>query len=146
MRKNNLEVIKNDFTNVASMPKDERDIIIQQLMQQNLNELSTEMERIKTDQNAQLERIEKVESDVKNKITLDYGQQAALQHAKKKRVEELWKVGGEFTKVLDTKRKLHARAWSELYRTFGVASYRDVKSKDFNEAVEWIQVWRPQMF
>ena len=71
MKNNNLEVIKNNFSKVSHIPKDERDVIIQQLMQQNLSELSNEIERIKTDQTEHQERLEQVESDVKNKITLD---------------------------------------------------------------------------
>lgn len=94
-----------------------------------------EVERIKTSQNKLKEQVSQVREDLDERITLDYGQQAALQHAKKKRVEELWSIGGEFQKVLDTRRKLHSRAWSELYRTFGVSSYRDVRDKDFEEAL-----------
>src|SRR5699024_5178757 len=143
MKNNNLEVLKN---HIPSMPKDERDVIIQSLMQQNLQEMQGEVERIKTSQNKLKEQVSQVRDDLDERITLDYGQQAALQHAKKKRVEELWSIGGEFQKVLDTRRKLHSRAWSELYRALGVSSYRDVRDKDFDEALNWMKSWRPQLF
>lgn len=140
---NHLSAVNN---NVTDMKKDERDTLIQQLLNQNMQDVQNELERVKTNQNAQNERIDKVESDLKDKITIDYGQQSSLQYVKKKRVEELWKIGGNFTEVLDTKRKLHARAWSDLYRSFGVSSYRDLKSIDFEEARDWMKVWRPQIF
>ena len=140
---NHLSAVNN---NVTDMKKDERDTLIQQLLNQNMKDVQNELERVKTNQNAQNERIDKVESDLKDKITIDYGQQSSLQYVKKKRVEELWKIGGNFTEVLDTKRKLHARAWSDLYRSFGVSSYRDLKSIDFEEARDWMKVWRPQIF
>lgn|SRR5699024_923759 len=140
---NHLSAVNN---NVTDMKKDERDTLIQQLLNQNMQDVQNELERVKTNQNAQNERIDKVESDLKDKITIDYGQQSSLQYVKKKRVEELWEIGGNFTEVLDTKRKLHARAWSDLYRSFGVSSYRDLKSIDFEEARDWMKVWRPQIF
>lgn len=141
--KNNLEVIKSDFTNLE---KSDRDVLIQQLMNQNLQEVQRRVERLETNHNSIKEEVSQVKSDLKNKITLDHGQQSSLQYVKKRRVEELWKAGGEFKKVIDTKRKLHARAWSDLYRSFGVSSYRDVKSKDFDEAINWMKSWRPQLF
>lgn len=141
--KNNLEVIKSDFTNLE---KSDRDVLIQQLMNQNLQEVQRRVERLETNHNSIKEEVSQVKSDLKNKITLDHGQQSSLQYVKKRRVEELWKTGGEFKKVIDTKRKLHARAWSDLYRSFGVSSYRDVKSKDFDEAINWMKTWRPQLF
>ena len=141
--KNNLELIKSDFTNLE---KNDRDVLIQQLMNQNLQEVQSRVERLETNHNSIKEEVSQVKSDLKNKITLDHGQQSSLQYVKKRRVEELWKSGGEFKKVIDTKRKLHARAWSDLYRSFGVSSYRDVKSKDFDEAINWMKTWRPQLF
>jgi len=141
--KNNLELIKSDFTNLE---KNDRDVLIQQLMNQNLQEVQSRVERLETNHNSIKEEVSQVKSDLKNKITLDHGQQSALQYVKKRRVEELWKAGGEFKKVIDTKRKLHARAWSDLYRSFGVSSYRDVKSKDFDAAINWMKTWRPQLF
>lgn len=138
-----LEVIKGNF---EGLERNDRDALIQQLMHENIKEVQNRVERLETNHNSIREEVSQVKKDLKEKITIDYGQQSALQHMKKKRVEELWKVGGEFTKVIDTKRKLHARAWSDLYRSFGVSSYRDLKAKDFEEAMNWMKVWRPQIF
>lgn len=147
MNKNELiENEKFDIEKMNGLSNEELDVIQKRALAVQLERVNDKLEKIEITQNNQGKALEEVKHDLNNKITLDYGQQAALQHAKKKRVEELWKLGGEFQKVLDTKRKLHARAWSELYRSFGVSSYRDVKSKDFEEAMEWINVWRPQIF
>src|SRR5699024_12000826 len=95
--KNNLELIKSDFTNLE---KNDRDVLIQQLMNQNLQEVQSRVERLETNHNSIKEEVSQVKSDLKNKITLDHGQQSSLQYVKKRRVEELWKSGGEFKKVI----------------------------------------------
>lgn len=141
--KDKFDVIKGDF---QKLEKSDRDVLIQQLMNQNLQEVQSRVERLETNHNSMKEDVSQVKHDLNNKITLDHGQQSALKYIKKRRVEELWKTSGEFKKVIDTKRKLHARAWSDLYRSFGVSSYRDVKSKDFEEAKSWMKSWRPQIF
>lgn|SRR5699024_888492 len=140
---NKFDLIKND---VKNLEQPDRDTLIQQLINQNLQDVQKRVEKLETDHNKMNEDVEQVKEDVNNKITLDHGEQSALQYIKKRRVEELWKMGGEFQNLIDTKRKLHGRAWSDLYRTFGVSSYRDVKSKDFEEAKKFVESWRPRLF
>lgn len=137
---------KFDIEKMNGLSDQQLDAIQKRALTVQLERVNEKLEKIEVTQNSQGKALEEVRHDLNNKITIDYGQQSALQHMKKKRVEELWKVGGEFTKVIDTKRKLHARAWSDLYRSFGVSSYRDLKAKDFEEAMNWMKVWRPQIF
>jgi Rha family phage regulatory protein len=101
-------------------------------------EMSEEFGNVKKD-------VDELKDKVDNQMTLDYGQQLALSAAKNKRVEKLWDEM-PYNDVIDTKRKLHGQAWKDLKFAFGVASYRDIKRKDFTEAVNYVNAWRPRMF
>lgn len=90
-------------------------------------------------------RIGKLETDVNERMTVDYGQQQALLNAKNTRVEKLWRNDEVNKELHDTKRKVHARAWTDLKNAFGVSSYRDIREKDFDEAINYINYWRPRM-
>ncbi|HDR7786431.1 TPA: Rha family transcriptional regulator [Bacillus paranthracis] len=93
------------------------------------------------------ERVEVIEDSVEklqNTMTIDYGQQLAIENAKKQRVEKLWdELEGKT--VHDTKRKLYAHFGKELKRVFAVGSYRDIAAKDFEEAMNFTKGWRPQL-
>lgn len=101
-------------------------------------ELAEEFSTVKED-------VSQLKHQVNNQMTIDHGQQVAIWAAKNKRVEKLWSdyVYGE---TFDTKRKLHAQAWKDLKLAFGVPSYRDIKKKDFEEALAFVKAWRPRMF
>lgn len=103
------------------------------------------MERVVINQEALKEEVSQVKDDLNNRITLDHGQQQAVQNAKKKRVERLWREGAYNKDVHDTKRKLHGAAGSALNNAFGVSSYRDIKEKDFEEALNFVKNWRPRI-
>lgn len=100
----------------------------------------TATEMIKTN-----ERIDVIEDKLNNKMTIDYGQQLAIENAKKKRVEYLWsrmqEEGG--SELYDTKRKVYGRIGSDLKKVFAVPSYRNIKDADFFEAMNYIAAWRP---
>lgn len=101
-------------------------------------ELAEEFSTVKEDVN-------QLKDQVNNQMTIDYGQQSAIWAAKNKRVEKLWSEY-EYGELFDSKRKLHAQAWKDLKLAFGVASYRDIKKKDFEEALAFVKAWRPRMF
>jgi Rha family phage regulatory protein len=82
---------------------------------------------------------------VNNQMTIDYGQQSSIWAAKNKRVEKLWGDNLVNTEIFDTKRKLHSQAWRDLKLAFGVASYRDIRRKDYQEAMAYITGWRPRI-
>lgn len=88
--------------------------------------------------------VDELKEKVDKQMTLDYGQQLALSAAKNRRVEKLWDEL-PYNEFYDTKRKLHAQAWKDLKFAFGVASYRDIRQKDFQEAVNYVNAWRPRM-
>lgn len=89
--------------------------------------------------------IETLKNDVANRITLDYGQQRALENAKKARVYHLWENGIINQNVHDTRKKVFAAIGRELKNAFAVASYKDIKQKDFDEAMNFVKAWRPRL-
>ncbi|PFO63251.1 transcriptional regulator [Bacillus cereus] len=94
------------------------------------------------------ERLSTVEGNVEtlqNTMTIDYREQSVLNQAKKRRVEIMWKERGELSKY-DTKQKMHSGAWKDVYIRFGVASYRDIAKVDFDNALNFINLWIPLSF
>jgi Rha family phage regulatory protein len=92
------------------------------------------------------EDVIQLKDQVNNQMTIDHGQQVAILATKNKRVEKLWSERQINTEFFDTKRKVHAQAWRDLKLAFGVASYRDIKKKDYEEALAFVKAWRPRMF
>jgi Rha family phage regulatory protein len=101
-------------------------------------ETAEEVQIIKND-------VKQLKEVVNEQLTINSAEQTALWNAKQKRVEQLWASGEINYEIFDTKKKLHARAWTDLKLAFGVPSYRDVKKKDFQEALAFIKAWRPRM-
>lgn len=83
--------------------------------------------------------VAEIKEQVANKITLDHGEQQAINHAVKKRIESIFPDYQEDT----SKPKLYSQIHSHLRRAFAAPSYRVIKSKDFEEAMAWIKSWRP---
>lgn len=80
------------------------------------------------------------------RMTLDYGQQLAIEQAKKRRAEELWRELTEKPSDLyDTKGKLYGRFGSDIKRAFAVSSYRDIRQNQFEEALSYVKHWRPAL-
>lgn len=79
----------------------------------------------------------KLERKVEDQITLSYGEQRRLQKAVASRVYELYENPDE-----------RPKAFSGLYREikdrFAVASYKDVRRKDLQQAINYIENWIPR--
>jgi len=83
---------------------------------------------------------------IDERMTLDYGQQLAIERAKKQRAEHIWKELEEKPSDLyDTKGKLYGRFGSDIKRAFAVASYRDIRQNQFEEALNYVSNWRPAL-
>lgn len=91
------------------------------------------------------QKVYEVDRKLDERITLDYYQQSALLNAKNKRVEKLWNEEGGSLGIYDTRKKLHAAAWRDVRKVFGVASYKDVRQKQFEEAMKYVEGWRPMI-
>ncbi|WP_336822989.1 Rha family transcriptional regulator [Sporosarcina sp. USHLN248] len=93
-------------------------------------ETAQEVEDIKS-------KVEQLEDKVENQMTLDYSMQRRLQKAVAARIYTLCDDGKE-----------RPRLFRELYREikdrFGVASYKDVRRKDLQAAIWYVEAWIPR--
>jgi hypothetical protein len=131
------EMLVDDYYRVKEqLPGSQADIILM-LAQQN----AEKEQRLRLVER----KVDEVDRKIDERMTLDYFQQGAISHAKKARVEYLWKHGEYNPEIHDTKNKLHAQAWTDVKRVFGVASYRDIRQSHFEEAMKYIKSWRPRL-
>ena len=91
------------------------------------------------------QRLDNIERTIETQMTINYSQQQAILNAKNIRVERLWNSSTWEGTLFDTKNKLHARAWRDLKNAFGVSSYKDIRPKDFDEAMTYVKAWRPAL-
>lgn len=83
------------------------------------------------------EEVQGIKHQLSEELTLTHGQQTALHHEIKRRVESI-KDDYEVSK-----QKLYSQIHSHLRRAFAAPKYIFVKRKDYEEAVRWVQTWRP---
>ncbi|MFS0784751.1 ORF6N domain-containing protein [Bacillus sp. 1P06AnD] len=93
-------------------------------------ENSEELNSLKSD-------VMEIKRQVSEEIVLNHGQQQSLQHAIKKRVEGI-KDDYDLSKT-----QLYSQIHSHLRRAFAAPKYIFVKRRDFEEAISWVQSWRP---
>jgi Rha family phage regulatory protein len=89
--------------------------------------------------NAIKDKVAQLEQKVDNQITIDLYQQQALQHQINKRVKDIYP---EYKSQM-TEKKMFAQIHSHLRRAFTVPSYKVVRKKHFEEAMQWVKSWRP---
>lgn len=102
--------------------------------------------RLAQQQFDQEKRIEMIETKLDKQMTIDFAKQQALLNTKNIRVERLWSSQNWDGTLFDTKKKLHSRAWRDLKNAFGASSYKDIRMKDFEEAMNYMKAWRPSLF
>ena len=90
-------------------------------------------------------RVDSLENIVHEQLTIDFGQQQVLQKLKAKRVYHLWDNDKGDKQMHDSKNKLFGLFGRNLKDAFNVSSYRDILKKDFDEAVNFINGWRPMI-
>jgi prophage antirepressor-like protein len=82
-------------------------------------------------------KVNSLEAKVDNQITLDHGEQRRVQIAIASRIYEL-----------ENNKELRPPLFAELYREirnrFGVTSYKDIKRKDMQSALHYIEAWVPR--
>lgn len=91
------------------------------------------------------ERVEKLETFFDERLTVDYGQQSAIKNAVGRRVYKLWEDGTINQSVHDNKKKLFSAIWKDVKAAFAVNSYCNIRQKDFDEALSYINAWRPRL-
>lgn len=79
---------------------------------------------------------------IENQIRIDYGQQRAIQKKINHKIElyYLLDLGSK------SKRSWYMALYKGIKDIFQVASYRDLKQKDFEECVEFINSWTPPKY
>lgn len=79
---------------------------------------------------------------LENQIRIDYGQQRAIQKKINHKIEldYLLDLGSK------SKRSWYMALYKGIKDKFQVASYRDLKQKDFEECVEFINSWTPPKY
>ena len=81
------------------------------------------------------EKVDDLEFRVDNKITLDSGEQRKVN----KKVGE--RVYGRSEKTGVPVKILYQALYRDLKDIFGVASYKDIKQKDLEDALKYIESW-----
>ena len=91
------------------------------------------------------EEVKDIKEDVKmlkDTMRIDSRQESIIQRRAKQVVVEA--LGGKKSNAYKTmSRKVFSRFWSEFKQFFEVARYGDIPKKQFDEAVEWINMWSP---
>ncbi|OOR56040.1 Rha family transcriptional regulator [Bacillus mycoides] len=90
-------------------------------------------------------RVEKLEIFFDERLTVDYGQQLTIKNAVGRRVYKLWDDGTVNKSVHDNKKKLFSAIWKDVKAAFAVNSYCNILQKDFEEALSYINAWRPRL-
>ncbi|MEL3959690.1 Rha family transcriptional regulator [Caldifermentibacillus hisashii] len=125
------EYIQNNKVKVL----DDRTALIQSLKL--TAETAEKTDQLEKTVNLQQQKILEIENKVDEQITLTSGEQRRLQKGVAAKVYELSNIPEE-----------RSRLFRELYREikdrFGVASYKDVKRKELQSALRYIENWVPR--
>ncbi|MCB6771061.1 ORF6C domain-containing protein, partial [Veillonella atypica] len=78
-----------------------------------------------------------IEQKVEEQITLDHGEQRRLQKAIASKVYELESDPA-------ARSKLFREIYREIKDRFAVASYKDVKRKELQSAINYVENWIPR--
>ena len=87
------------------------------------------------------ERVNALEDKVKNRMTIDHGQQRQLQRAVGDRVMERVATVIPARMVRERKPYFFKAIYHDLKNRFGVPSYRDIKPSDYMSAMAYIEAW-----
>lgn len=99
-------------------------------------QLNEEVDEMKED-------IKQLRNDLDKKLTLDYSQQQAMRNAVNKRVYHLWNEDKVDKSVYETIKKVYSALWKNLKDAYCVNAYANILQKDFDEAMSFIEGWRP---
>ncbi|OJT67566.1 Rha family transcriptional regulator [Bacillus licheniformis] len=89
------------------------------------------------------EDIKQLRHDLDKKLTLDYSQQQAMRNAVNKRVHKLWNENKVDKTFYETTRRVYTALWKNLKDAYRVNAYPNILQKDFEEAMSFIEGWRP---
>lgn len=110
---------------------------IQQLLLEGTMELKEKVESLET---FTKEGFGDIQKEFINKMTIDSQQQRIMQNTVESSVRYCWNNGTNHGRF--TKRQLFSKAHRRLKDRYGVSSYKDILSKDFEEAVNYMRNWK----
>jgi len=132
---NEFKRMREQLQNSKVRVLDDRTAFIQSLrLTAETAERQDEMEKILLQHD---QKILQIESKVDEQITLDYAEQRRLQKEVAKRVYY-------FTEDKKEASRLFKELYREIKDRFGVSSYKDVKRKDLNQAIQYVGHWVPR--
>ncbi|MFY0545494.1 Rha family transcriptional regulator [Brevibacillus sp. H7] len=132
---NQMEQHLKQFEQNKVVPLSERQALIKSL--QLTVELAEEMEEVKSIAQSHSQKLIELEQKVDEQITLDHGEQRALQKAVSRRVYEIEADS-------QRRRELFQQLHREIKDRWAVASYRDVRRQELQQVLRYIDAWMPR--
>lgn len=117
------------------VPLNDRQALIQSLKL--TAELAEETEELKTIAQQHSQKILELDNKIEEQITLDHAEQRKLQKTVARKVYSITDDPAE-------RRRLFRELYREIKDRFGVASYKDVKRKELNSAINYVTNWIPR--
>ena len=98
--------------------------------------------KILKEQGQKLDEVEEKVEVLSNSMTIDYGQQEVINRVAKERMVQV--LGGKDTPAYrELSKKVFSNLWKRYKQAFHVASYKDTAKKDYEEAIKYIEEWKP---
>ena len=98
--------------------------------------------KILKEQGQKLDEVEEKVEVLSNSMTIDYGQQEVINRVAKERMVQV--LGGKDTPAYrELSKKVFSNLWKRYKQVFHVASYKDTAKKDYEEAIKYIEEWKP---
>ncbi|KIL71909.1 phage antirepressor N-terminal domain-containing protein [Bacillus badius] len=119
--------------NVVPMSKDQALVTVLRTTA----DLVEDTQAIKEEQHEIRKLVTQIDQKVEEQITLDHGEQRRIQRAIGAKVYST-------TSDKEVRRKLFSELHREIRDRFGVASYKDVKRKELQSALNYIENWIPR--
>ena len=98
--------------------------------------------KILKEQGQKLDEVEEKVEVLSNSMTIDYGQQEVINRIAKERMVQV--LGGKDTPAYrELSKKVFSNLWKRYKQVFHVSSYKDTAKKDYEEAIKYIEEWKP---
>ena len=98
--------------------------------------------KILKEQGQKLDEVEEKVEVLSNSMTIDYGQQEVINRIAKERMVQV--LGGKDTPAYrELSKKVFSNLWKRYKQVFHVSSYKDTAKKDYEDAIKYIEEWKP---
>lgn len=98
--------------------------------------------KILKEQGQKLGEVEEKVEVLSNSMTIDYGQQEVINRIAKERMVQV--LGGKDTPAYrELSKKVFSNLWKRYKQVFHVSSYKDTAKKDYEDAIKYIEEWKP---